>query len=67
MFVKCSDEFEIKNYKEFPGKGIKGFVGENEYKIGMLEFVMACDNKEDTENKASKVYVSRNHYTGKKC
>ncbi len=58
--VKCSDEFEIKNYKEFPGKGIKGFVGENEYKIGMLEFVMAGDNKEDTENKASKVYVSKN-------
>lgn len=58
--VKCSDEFEIKNYKEFPGKGIKGFVGENEYKIGMLEFVMTGDNKEDTENKASKVYVSKN-------
>ena len=58
--VKCGDEFEIKNYKEFPGKGIKGFVGENEYKIGMLEFVMTGDNKEDTENKASKVYVSKN-------
>ena len=58
--VKCDDEFEIKNYKEFPGKGIKGFVGENEYKIGMLEFVMTGDNKEDTENKASKVYVSKN-------
>lgn len=58
--VKCIDEFEIKNYKEFPGKGIKGFVGENEYKIGMLEFVMTGDNKEDAENKASKVYVSKN-------
>ncbi len=58
--VKCGDEFEIINYKEFPGKGIKGFVGENEYKIGMLEFVMTGDNKEDTENKASKVYVSKN-------
>lgn len=58
--VKCIDEFEIKNYKEFPGKGIKGFVGENEYKIGMLEFVMAGDNKENTENKASKVYISKN-------
>jgi len=58
--VKCDGDFSITNYKEFPGKGIKGIVGENEYKIGMLEFVITGDNEEDTENKASKVYVSKN-------
>lgn len=58
--VKCEGELSLTNYKEFPGKGIKGFVGQNEYKIGMLEFVVTGDNKEDTDNKASKVYVSKN-------
>lgn len=58
--IKCENEFVIENYKEFPGKGIKGIVGHNEYKLGMLEFVITGENKEDTGNKASKVYVSKN-------
>lgn len=59
--IKSDGEFTLENYKEFPGKGIKGITGQNEYKIGTLEFVSAGEIKNDeSENKASKVYVSKN-------
>lgn len=58
--IKCDGECLITNYREYPGKGIKGIVGQNEYKIGQIEFVLTGDNKEDLKNKASKVYVSKN-------
>lgn len=58
--IQCENEFSITNYKEFPGKGIKGVVGQNKYKIGQLEFVVMESGNVDKGNKASKVYVSKN-------
>lgn len=59
--IKSDDEFFIDDYKEYPGKGIKGTIVRNEYRMGQIEF--AATNytvSDDNENKASKVYVSKN-------
>lgn len=59
--IKSDDEFTIDDYKEYPGKGIKGTIGKNEYRIGQLEFSAINENAPvENENKASKVYVSKN-------
>ncbi len=58
--IKCESKISITGYNEYPGRGIFGASGKNEYKIGTLDFVVTDNNKNDGEVKSSKVYVSKN-------
>lgn len=58
--IRCDTHFEVINYHEFFGRGIRGTIGENEYKIGQLEFVILGESNENSDNKASKVYICKN-------
>jgi Cu+-exporting ATPase len=58
--IKYEGKLSITGYNEFPGKGIIGTSGKNEYKIGTLDFVVTNNKDNDSNVKSSKVYISKN-------
>ncbi len=63
--IKSDIEIKINGYQEISGVGIKGLSGKNIYKLGSAAFIAEDVKNYESNDKASKVYVSKNgNYKG---
>lgn len=56
--LRSSGKRTVQDYKEFPGKGIEGTLGNNHYRLGSALFAGVNEVETDT---TSRVYVAVNH------
>lgn len=57
-FLEYSDSLEVKNYHEYPGKGIKATIDDVVIKLGSSDFIFGKKNEPEKEKNSSLVFLN---------
>ncbi len=57
---EVSDHISLEKYHELPGAGLQASIGNDSYKLGSLEFVTQNGTKNNAQDSATQVFVSKN-------